>query len=169
MSAQDSNGSTGGKSELTQEQEWIAQGETLQEQERRATELSLGRIRAMIKDQEAHDRPKSLRDIQGANLVIRLWHWLMGPDLAVYLLLGVVVGFVVLAAALPQPDSGLEYLRWIGLGLYLGGVSFAIMWVCARDEIRELRRQLASERELTAALMTQLRDLGHPGFADNLR
>jgi hypothetical protein len=58
MSAQNSNGSTAGKGELTQEQEWIAQGETPQEQERRATELSLGRIRAMIKDWQEHERPK---------------------------------------------------------------------------------------------------------------
>lgn len=92
------NGSTAGKGELTAEQEWIAQGETPQEQERRATELSLGRIRAMIKDWQEHERPKSLRDIQGANIFFRLWRWLIGPDWPVWLtVLGVVLLSWVLA------------------------------------------------------------------------
>ena len=81
MNTQNSNASTAGKGELTQEQEWIAQGETPEEQERRATELSLGRIRAIIKDWEEHERPKSLWDVQGANIFIRLWRWLIGTGL----------------------------------------------------------------------------------------
>ena len=98
MTAQNSSDSTAGKGELTQEQEWIAQGETPQERERRATELSLGRIRAMINNWQEHERPKSLPDIEGTNIFIRLWRCLIGPDWPVWLtLLGVVLGCALLA------------------------------------------------------------------------